>query len=144
MNGPNRPILTILKSRLKSALINEQGFNYFFITENLGAVRELSKVTGHLGHRVEDLEKANETVAVRLANLNLRRSNSIKSTISSTDSTDSQEFKQRKRHSNSSSSRAKSLFQNKCVQMVLLAMISIIAVSMLAMASVYIYDYYDK
>ena len=113
----------------------------FFITENLGAVRELSKVTGHLGHRVEDLEKANETVAVRLANL--RRSNSIKSTISSTDSTDSQEFKQRKRHSNSSS-RAKSLFQNKCVQMVLLAMISIIAVSMLAMASVYIYDYYDK
>ena len=28
--------------------------------ENLGAVRELSKVTGHLGDRVEDLEKANE------------------------------------------------------------------------------------
>ena len=130
--------------RAKIKFLSMYRNNYFFITENLGAVRELSKVTGHLGHRVEDLEKANETVAVRLANLNLRRSNSIKSTISSTDSTDSQEFKQRKRHSNSSSSRAKSLFQNKCIQMVLLAMISIIPVSMLAMASVYIYDYYDK
>ena len=105
----------------------------------------MSKVTGHLGDRVEDLERANESVAVRLANL--RRAGSVKSTVSSTMSIDSQDFKQqqhRKRHTSSSPSRARSLFQNKCVQMILLAMISIIAISLLSMATVYIIDYYDR
>ena len=41
-------------------------FLCLLFSENLGAVRELSKVTGHLGHRVEDLERANETVTVCL------------------------------------------------------------------------------
>jgi len=107
--------------------------------ENLGAVRELSKVTGHLGDRVEDLEKANESVAVRLSKL--RRGGSVKSTSSSiTDSdADPQDFKKRRR-----TNGAKTLFQNKCVQMVMLCLIGIIAVSMVAMATIYILDYYDR
>lgn len=149
-------------------------FLYLLFLENLGAVRELSKVTGHLGHRVEDLERANETVTVclhffkcalghakqhqgkcpicplpngpsstlflvhpmntynlftflqvRLANL--RRGSSTKSTVSTISSEshiqENNYGKSRNsRHTSSSSARnsAKTLFQNKCVQMVLL------------------------
>ena len=34
--------------------------------ENIGAVHELSKISGNLGDRIDDLEKANESVAVSL------------------------------------------------------------------------------
>ena len=91
--------------------------------ENLGAVRELSKVTGHLGDRVEDLEKANESVAVRLSKL--RRGGSVKSTsssISDDSESDPQDFKKR-RNQRTNNNPAKTLFQNKCVQMVMLCLI---------------------
>ena len=32
--------------------------------ENIGAVHQLSKISGDLGDRIDDLEKANESVAV--------------------------------------------------------------------------------
>ena len=34
--------------------------------ENIGAVHQLSKMSGDLGDRIDDLEKANESVAVSL------------------------------------------------------------------------------
>ena len=39
------------------------------IAENIGAVHELSNITCNLGDRIDDLEKANENVAVRLSRL---------------------------------------------------------------------------
>lgn len=100
----------------------------------MGAVRELSKVTGHLGLRVDDLEKANETVAVKLSNL--RRGASVRSTTSSLNS--SQDFKQKK------TKTARTLFQNRCIQLVLLTLMAIIAVSLVSIATVYIIDYHGR
>ena len=60
------------------------------LSENLGAVRELAMNAGDLGVRVDDLEKANESVAVRLSKL--RRGGSVKSTASSFNS-DPDDFK---------------------------------------------------
>ena len=83
---------------------------------------------------MEDLEKANESVAVKLSKL--KRGNSVKS-VESDDSSD-QDFQKRKKNP------AKTLFQNKCVQSVMLCLVAIIAVSMVAMATIYILDYYDR
>lgn len=53
----------------------------FLFAENMGAVHELSKVTGSLEHRLDDLERSHETVAVRLSRL--KRGGSIISNLSS-------------------------------------------------------------
>ena len=100
-------------------------------------MRELSKVTGHLGDRVEDLEKANESVAVRLSKLN--RGGSVKSTSSSLSTNSEHDFKSRK-----SKPKTKTLFQNRCVQMVMLCLVAIIAISMVAMATIYIMNYFKS
>ncbi len=50
----------------------------------MGAVRQLSKVTGNLEHRMDDLERSQETVAVRLSRL--KRGDSIISNLSSSSS----------------------------------------------------------
>jgi hypothetical protein len=52
-----------------------------FYPENIGAVHELSNITCNLGDRIDDLEKANENVAVRLARL--KRGSASLSTCSS-------------------------------------------------------------
>lgn len=39
------------------------------MSENIGAVHELSNITCNLDDRINDLEKANEHVAIRLARL---------------------------------------------------------------------------
>ena len=107
----------------------DSDFNQSIFTENLGAVRELSNVTGHLGLRVDDLEKANESVAVRLSKL--RRGGSIKSSTSSFNS-DPDDFKPKRKNP------AKTLFQNRCVQIILLALVAAIAISLVSIATVYI------
>lgn len=101
--------------------------------ENLGAVRELSKVTGHLGLRVDDLEKANESVSVKLSKLH--RGGSIKSTTSSS----TRDFQP-----TSSKRKVKTLFQNKFIQFILLALMAVIAVSLVSIATVYIMDYHHR
>lgn len=104
--------------------------------ENIGAVRELSNVTGHLGLRMDDLEKANESVAVRLSKL--RRGGSVKSSTSSFNS-DPDDFNKPKRKN-----PAKTLFQNRCVQLILLALVAAIAISLVSIATVYIIDYHGR
>ena len=52
----------------------------------MGAVHELSKVTGSLEHRMDDLERSHETVAVRLSRL--KRGGSIISNLSSSSGSD--------------------------------------------------------
>ena len=76
---------------------------------------------GDLGVRVDDLEKANESVAVRLSKL--RRGGSVKSTASSFNS-DPDDFKPKRKNP------AKTLFQNRCIQMILLALVAAIAISL--------------
>ena len=58
----------------------------FSPAENMGAVHELSKVTGSLEHRMDDLERSHETVAVRLSRL--KRGGSIVSNLSSSSGSD--------------------------------------------------------
>jgi len=103
--------------------------------ENLGAVRELAMNAGDLGVRVDDLEKANESVAVRLSKL--RRGGSVKSTASSFNS-DPDDFKPKRKNP------AKTLFQNRCIQMILLALVAAIAISLVSIATVYIIDYHAR
>ena len=43
--------------------------NHLCLSEGLGAVHELSRMTDHLGNRVDSLEKANQTVEVKLTRL---------------------------------------------------------------------------
>ena len=52
----------------------------------MGAVHELSKVTGSLEHRMDDLERSHETVAVRLSRL--KRGGSVISNLSSSSGSD--------------------------------------------------------
>ena len=111
--------------------------NVFIFSENLGAVRELSNVTGHLGLRVDDLEKANESVAVRLSRLR-KGGGSVKSTTSSFNSDPDDFNKPKRKHP------AKTLFQNRCVQLILLALVAAIAISLVSIATVYIIDYHGK
>ena len=90
---------------------------------------------GDLGVRVDDLEKANESVAVRLSKL--RRGGSVKSTASSFNS-DPDDFKPKRKNP------AKTLFQNRCIQMILLALVAVIAISLVSIATVYIIDYHAR
>ncbi len=102
--------------------------------ENVGAVRELSKMTGHLEDRIGDLEKASESVAVRLSRL--KRGASL-SSVSTTSSSDKSTHKKKR-----SSSQSPALFQNKCAQAVALALMAIATVCLAVMAIAYIVNIY--
>ena len=106
---------------------------YFpIVAENIGAVRELSKVTDNLGHRIDELE----THTVRMSTLS--KFGSIKSTrsVSSTSS----EYKTSRRGHGSRKSEG-SIFRNRWIQGAILALVSIMTVCLLAMAILYILDY---
>ena len=62
----------------------------------MGAVHELSKVTGSLEHRMDDLERSHETVAVRLTRL--KRGGSIISNLSSSSGSDAASACEKIRH----------------------------------------------
>ena len=62
----------------------------------MGAVHELSKVTGSLEHRMDDLERSHETVAVRLSRL--KRGGSIISNLSSSSGSDAASACEKIRH----------------------------------------------
>merc|ERR1712020_166297 len=125
--------------------------------ENIGAVHQLSKISGDLGDRIDDLEKANESVAIRLSRL--KRGLSINSTNSDSSSVNSSVkstirkaiVKHNYRKSNkcasfgaSSAASAKTLFQNRCVQSIVLLLVAAIAVSVVSMASLYIIEYQNR
>jgi hypothetical protein len=125
--------------------------------ENIGAVQALSSISGNLGDRIDDLEKANESVAIRLSRL--KRGLSINSSGSDSSSLNSSVkstirkaiCKHHSRRGNkcasftaSSAASAKTLFQNRCVQAVLLLLVTAIAVSMVSMASLYIMDHQNR
>eukprot|EP00094_Tigriopus_californicus_P013108 TCALIF_12676-PA protein Name:"Similar to Myrf Myelin regulatory factor (Mus musculus)" AED:0.19 eAED:0.19 QI:157/0.8/0.72/0.81/1/1/11/0/994 len=112
--------------------------------ENIGAVRELSKMTDHLENRLSDIESAHETVAVRLSRL--RRGNSSIHSYSSSSSTGSTgeapSHKGQKRFPSSRRRPAtKHIFQNRCIQILLLVLLSITALSLTSMALVYTFNF---
>merc|ERR1719412_3336209 len=97
--------------------------------ENIGAVRELSKVTDNLGHRIDELE----THTVRMSSLANR--GSVKST-SSAASTAS-----RHRGRGGKGGGEGSIFRNRWIQSAILGLVAVMTVCLLAMAVLYILDY---
>lgn len=95
--------------------------------ENLGAVRELSKVTDNLGHRIEELESH----TVRMSRLT--RFGSVKS--SSSLSTNSSSGKSKRSKSDGT------LFRNRWIQGSILLLVGIMTLCLLAIATLYILDY---
>jgi len=95
--------------------------------ENIGAVRELSKVTDNLGHRIEELES--HTVKMS----RLTRFGSVKSSASL--STNSSSYKSKRSRSEGS------LFRNRWIQGAILFLVGIMTLCLLAMATLYILDY---
>jgi len=95
--------------------------------ENIGAVRELSKVTDNLGHRIEELESH----TVRMSRLT--RFGSVKSSTSL--STNSSSYKSKRSRSEGS------LFRNRWIQGAILFLVGIMTLCLLAMATLYILDY---
>lgn len=95
--------------------------------ENIGAVRELSKVTDNLGHRIEELESH----TVRMSRLT--RFGSVKSSASL--STNSSSYKSKRSRSEGS------LFRNRWIQGAILVLVGIMTLCLLAMATLYILDY---
>eukprot|EP00092_Neocalanus_flemingeri_P045273 GFUD01050507.1.p1 GENE.GFUD01050507.1~~GFUD01050507.1.p1 ORF type:complete len:1315 (+),score=258.40 GFUD01050507.1:90-4034(+) len=95
--------------------------------ENIGAVRELSKVTDNLGHRIEELESH----TVRMSRLT--RFGSVKSSASL--STNSSSYKSKRSRSEGS------LFRNRWIQGAILVLVGIMTLCLLAMATLYILEY---
>ena len=98
--------------------------------ENIGAVRELSKLTDNLGQRIDELE----THTVRMSNLN--RFGSIKSTGNGSVSSTSSKYKSSKRNR-----KEGSIFRNGWIQGAILCLVGIMTICLLAMAILYILDY---
>lgn len=101
-----------------------------YFLENIGAVRELSKLTDNLGHRIDELE----THTVRMSNLT--RFGSIKSTGNGSVSSTSSKYKSSKRNR-----REGSIFRNGWIQGAILCLVGIMTICLLAMAILYILDY---
>ena len=104
--------------------------NSVYFVENIGAVRELSKVTDNLGHRIDELE----THTVRMSNLT--RFGSIKSTGNGSLTSTSSQYKSSKRNR-----REGSIFRNAWIQGAILCLVGIMTICLLAMAILYILEY---
>jgi hypothetical protein len=89
---------------------------------------------------MDDLERSHETVSVRLSKL--KRGGSIISNLSSSSSTGSSNYE--KTRSKSHCRRGgNSLFQRRSIQLLILALIGVMTISMVTMAAIYIMDYYQ-
>ena len=93
-------------------------------------MRELSKVTDSLGHRIEELES--HTVKMS----RLTRFGSVKSSASL--STNSSSYKSKRSRSEGS------LFRNRWIQGAILFLVGIMTLCLLAMATLYILDYQSR
>ncbi|XP_050718527.1 myelin regulatory factor-like protein isoform X2 [Eriocheir sinensis] len=117
--------------------------------ENVGAVKELCKVTGNLENRIGELEIMNKKIS------QLRRFESFKSTSSSistrTSATSrvssvchrSRSCSKRHKHMGSSS-HDDGICSNKTLQVTTIALVCIMAFCLMAMATIYILDYQDR
>ncbi|XP_071551059.1 myelin regulatory factor isoform X2 [Panulirus ornatus] len=116
--------------------------------ENVGAVKELCKVTGNLENRIGELEIMNKKIS------QLRRFESFKSTSSSVSTRTSATSRvssvyQRgrgcsKRHKHMSSGHDDGICSNKTLQVTTITLVCIMAFCLMAMATIYILDYQDR
>ena len=98
--------------------------NLFCLSEGLGAVHELSRMTDHLGDRVDSLEKANQTVEVKLTRLKRGVKGGLGGSTdsicsNSTNSSSSNEGAVKAKRLKSrlvATSNQQGLFHNRCVQ----------------------------
>ena len=97
-----------------------------YVLENIGAVRELSKVTDNLGHRIDELE----THTVRMSSIS--KFGSVKSGSTAS------EYKSSSRNHRK---REGSIFRNRWIQGSILCLVAVMTICLLAMAILYILDY---
>ncbi|XP_045132045.1 myelin regulatory factor-like protein isoform X1 [Portunus trituberculatus] len=116
--------------------------------ENVGAVKELCKVTGNLENRIGELEIMNKKIS------QLRRFESFKSTSSSVSTRTSATSRVSsvchrsrscsKRHKHMNSNHDDGICSNKTLQVTTIALVCIMAFCLMAMATIYILDYQDR
>ncbi|XP_068218449.1 myelin regulatory factor-like protein isoform X3 [Palaemon carinicauda] len=129
--------------------------NFLFVNkdrifmENVGAVKELCKVTGNLENRIGELEKMNKKIA------QLKRMESFKSTTSSistrtsgTSRMSSVSVKGRgcsgRRHKPLRGGHDEGFCNNKTLQLTTITLVCIMAFCLMAMAVIYILDYQGR
>lgn len=116
--------------------------------ENVGAVKELCKVTGNLENRIGELEIMNKKIS------QLRRFESFKSTSSSVSTRTSATSRVSsvchrsrscsKRHKHMNGNHDDGICSNKTLQVTTIALVCIMAFCLMAMATIYILDYQDR
>ncbi|XP_045602006.1 myelin regulatory factor-like protein isoform X5 [Procambarus clarkii] len=116
--------------------------------ENVGAVKELCKVTGNLENRIGELEIMNKKIS------QLRRFESFKSTSSSVSTRTSATSRVSsvchrnrgcsKRHKHMGSAHDDGICSNKTLQVTTITLVCIMAFCLMAMATIYILDYQER
>ncbi|XP_042864541.1 myelin regulatory factor-like protein isoform X2 [Penaeus japonicus] len=117
--------------------------------ENVGAVKELCKVTGNLENRIGELERMNQKIS------QLRRFESFKSTTSSVSTRTSATSRvssvsqrgrgcSRRRHKHLGGGHDDGFCNNKSLQVTTITLVCIMALCLMAMATIYILDYQDR
>lgn len=109
--------------------------------ENIGAVKELCKVTDNLENRIDELERMNNKLA------KLKRIDSLKSTSSGstvTSSVPSTSVKKPLRRGARRSSAKEGLCSNKFVQGTIIVLILVMAMCLIAMATLYILEWQKR
>ncbi|KAJ8666819.1 hypothetical protein QAD02_008481 [Eretmocerus hayati] len=112
--------------------------------ENIGAVKELCKVTDSLETRIDQLERINKRLA------KLKRGDSLKSSISSVSNLSNSKYSSINAKSSTPSRSKKSdrddelLCSNKFIQIVIVILILIMAFCLVAMATLYFLEYQKR
>uniref|UniRef100_T1IU89 DNA excision repair protein ERCC-1 n=1 Tax=Strigamia maritima TaxID=126957 RepID=T1IU89_STRMM len=112
--------------------------------ENVGAVKELCKVTDNLENRIDELERMNRKLA------KLKRIDSLKSTssngtgISKSSSVVASAASNRRYRRKTSKFDSQSLCSNKFVQMTITILVVIMALCLVAMAILYILEWQNR
>ncbi|XP_042242151.1 myelin regulatory factor-like protein isoform X3 [Homarus americanus] len=116
--------------------------------ENVGAVKELCKVTGNLENRIGELEIMNKKIS------QLRRFESFKSTSSSVSTRTSATSRVSsvcnrsrgcsRRHKHMGSGHDDGICNNKTLQVTTITLVCIMAFCLMAMATIYILDYKER
>lgn len=117
--------------------------------ENVGAVKELCKVTGNLENRIGELERMNQKIS------QLRRFESFKSTTSSISTRTSATSRvssvsqrgrgcSRRRHKHLGGGHDDGFCNNKSLQVTTITLVCIMALCLMAMATIFILDYQDR
>ncbi|GAB6021651.1 hypothetical protein CHUAL_004235 [Chamberlinius hualienensis] len=112
--------------------------------ENIGAVKELCKVTDNLENRIDELERMNNKLAKLRRIDSLKSTSSGTSTITSVPSSASTSAKKPLRRGTRRTSAKEGLCSNKFVQGTIIVLILVMAMCLIAMATLYILEWQKR